>query len=88
MNKKLEDKGKQKTLPITFSIKDIHTDGGETVIEGWANKAVVDRGKDFIGKSAWDLTNFEKNPVILFNHDKDKPIGKALGVEATDDGLW
>jgi len=88
MKKKLEDKGRLKTLPITFSIKDIHTDGGETVIEGWANKAVIDRGKDFIGKSAWDLTNFEKNPVILFNHDKDKPIGKALGIEATDEGLY
>lgn len=73
---------------LNFSIKDVSMDGTDTVIEGWANKAVVDRGKDYIGKKAWDLTNFEKNPVILFNHDKEKPIGKALGVEATDEGLY
>jgi HK97 family phage prohead protease len=73
---------------INFIIKDVSTEGMDTVIEGWANKAVVDRGKDYIGKKAWNLVNYEKNPVILFNHDKEKPIGRALGVEATDDGLY
>ena len=73
---------------INFIIKDVSTEGLDTIIEGWANKAVVDRGKDYIGKKAWNLVNYEKNPVILFNHDKEKPIGRALGVEATDDGLY
>lgn len=73
---------------INFIIKDVSTEGVDTIIEGWANKAVVDRGKDYIGKKAWNLVNYEKNPVILFNHDKEKPIGRALGVEATDDGLY
>jgi HK97 family phage prohead protease len=73
---------------INFIIKDVNTEGVDTIIEGWANKAVVDRGKDYIGKKAWNLVNYEKNPVILFNHDKEKPIGRALGVEATDDGLY
>lgn len=57
-------------------------------IEGWANKAVVDRGGDLIPKSAWQLGNFQKNAIILFNHDKNKPIGKAVAVEARDDGLY
>ena len=73
---------------INFIIKDVSTEGVDTIIEGWANKAVVDRGKDYIGKKAWNLVNYEKNPVILFNHDKEKPIGRAIGVEATDDGLY
>lgn len=58
------------------------------VIEGWANKAIVDRGGDIIPKSAWELTNFEKNPIILFNHDKSQPIGRALITEARDEGLY
>jgi HK97 family phage prohead protease len=58
------------------------------IIEGWANKAVVDRGGDLIKKEAWNLDNFHKNAMILYNHDRDKPIGKALAVEAKDDGLY
>lgn len=61
---------------------------GELVVEGWANKHVVDRGKDLMLTDAWDLDNFKKNPVILFNHDKDKPIGRSLDVRPTDGGLW
>lgn len=70
-----------------FKKKDV-TASGNVVIEGWANRATVDRGNDLINKDAWDLENFKKIPMILFNHDKDKPIGKALGIEATDDGLY
>lgn len=57
-------------------------------IEGWANKAVVDRGGDIIGKEAWNLDNFHKNAMILYNHDRDKPIGKAIKVEPRDEGLY
>lgn len=70
-----------------FKKKDVAANGN-VVIEGWANRATVDRGNDLINKEAWDLENFKKIPMILFNHDKDKPIGKALGIEATDDGLY
>lgn len=58
------------------------------VIEGWANKAIVDRGGDIIPKSAWQLDNFKKNAIILWNHDKSRPIGKAQIVEAKDEGLY
>lgn len=63
---------------------------GETdvVIEGYANKAVVDRGNDYIEPKAWNLGNYKKSGIILFNHDRDKPIGKAIDVKATDDGLY
>ena len=33
------------------------------------------------------LGNFEKNPIILFNHDYNKPIGRATKVTPTADGL-
>ena len=60
---------------------------GALIIEGFANKAVVDRGNDFIDPKAWDLKNFEKNPVILFNHNSDMVIGKAPKMEPTEQGL-
>ena len=67
--------------------KAVDTSKGVT-IEGWANKAVVDRSGDIINKGAWKLDNFQKNAIILFNHDKSKPIGKAVVTEARDEGLY
>lgn len=61
---------------------------GSVYIEGWANKAVVDRGKDLISAKAWDLSNYKKNSIILFNHDHTKPIGKMIAVEPKDEGLF
>lgn len=63
-------------------------DSKELLIEGWANKAIVDRGGDIIPKDAWDLKNYEKNPIILFSHDKNQPIGRAVVTEAKDEGLY
>jgi len=60
---------------------------GGLVIEGFANKAIIDRGDDFIDPKAWDLKNYDKNPIILFNHNSDMVIGKALKVTPTDEGL-
>jgi len=36
----------------------------------------VDRMGDIIKASGWDFANFQKNPIALFNHDSDFPIGK------------
>jgi hypothetical protein len=63
------------------------------IIQGFANKAVVDRGNDIIAVDAWELKNFESNPVILYNHGFDPqlgstPVGKALQVKPTPQGLW
>lgn len=69
-------------------IEKIATSGKGITIQGWANKAIVDRGGDIIPKSAWQLDNFHKNPIVLFNHDKSKPIGKVTAVEARDEGLY
>lgn len=61
---------------------------GSVYIEGWANKAVVDRGKDIIPKSAWKTDNYKKNPIILFNHNHEMPVGRMMAVEARDEGLY
>lgn len=76
---------------LTFNLisKSKSTDsGGETLyVEGVANKAIVDRINDYIPPEAWDLKNFERLPMIFFNHDKDQPVGKAVSVKVKEDGL-
>jgi len=63
----------------------------ELYIEGMASTSTMDRIGDIIASDAWTkaggLDNFLKNPVILFNHNYNKPIGKAASIEATDQGL-
>jgi len=74
----------KKFVPFTLKAA---TDG-YTYIEGVANKAIVDRGNDLIDPKAWDLKNYGKNPVILYNHDRDKIIGRAVDIKPQDDGLY
>ena len=63
----------------------------KVIIRGLANAAVVDRGKDFVEPTAFTasdgLENFKINPMILYNHNPNFEIGKALKVVPTEDGL-
>ena len=60
------------------------------VIEGMASTDDVDRMGDVIVPAAWNkgLKNFKANPVILFNHNYDNPIGKATGIKIEENGLY
>lgn len=40
----------------------------------------VDRYGDVIVASGWKLANFKKNPIALFGHDSDKPVGTWANV--------
>lgn len=56
-------------------------------ISGYASTSSTDRQGDKILSSAWDLTNFKKNPILLFNHDYGAPVGRVTSISATDQGL-
>ena len=42
---------------------------------------------DVIEASGWDLTNFLRNPIALFNHNADFPIGKWEGLNVKGGAL-
>ncbi len=60
-------------------------------IEGFASTGQTDRHGDVILASAWD-ESFPKfvadGGIILFNHDPDRPIGKAVGGKLKPEGPW
>jgi len=64
---------------------------GSLEIKGSASTIDLDRAGDIIEAAAWTksggLNNFKGNPIILFNHDYNKPIGRATDVVVTDKGL-
>ena len=66
------------------------TDDGGVEIKGSASTNALDRAGDIIESEAWTkggLENFKNNPIILFNHNYDRPIGRAKDLQVTDKGL-
>ena len=80
-----------KIFNLTSTFKTHTEKDGSASIRGMASTSDFDRAGDSISPDAWTrsggLNNFKKNPIILFNHDYDRPIGRATGLEVTDNGL-
>ena len=79
-----------KIFNLTSTFKAAESDDGSVMIRGMASTADFDRAGDTISAEAWTkggLQNFEKNPIILFNHDYNRPIGRATGMKAGPNGL-
>jgi HK97 family phage prohead protease/HK97 family phage major capsid protein len=73
----------------TFKSLGESEDGG-VEIKGSASTNGLDRAGDIIESDAWTkggLENFKNNPIILFNHNYDKPIGRAKDLQVTENGL-
>jgi len=80
----------EKIFNLTSTFKAQTGEDGSVMIRGMASTADFDRAGDSISSEAWTkggLNNFEKNPIILFNHDYDRPIGRATGMKAGPNGL-
>ena len=86
----LKEKKMDKVFNLTSTFKSFEDDDGSVCITGMASTKDFDRAGDTIVPEAWSkggLKSFEKNPIILFNHDYNKPIGRATQMKVTDDGL-
>lgn len=49
--------------------------------------ATVDRYGDTIDPQGWQLDNFKANPIALFNHNANAPIGKWANIRIEGDAL-
>ena len=79
-----------KIFNLTSTFKSHEVEDGSVMIRGMASTNDFDRAGDTISPDAWakgGLRNFENNPIILFNHDYNKPIGRATGLKVTPNGL-
>ena len=80
----------EKVFNLTSTFKSHTDEDGSVMIRGMASTNDFDRAGDSIAADAWTkggLKNFEKNPIILFNHDYNRPIGRATGLKTTENGL-
>lgn len=78
------------SLDTTLIVKGAKDDDESLVIKGMASTDSVDRAHDIVLPSAWSkggLDNFKKNPILLLNHDYNKPIGRATEIKVVENGL-
>lgn len=94
MTGEVMDRGIPRTKMFTFdsAIKSMETNAdGELRIEGYASTTSLDRSSDVIQSTAWNksggLRNFQQNPILLFNHNYDKPVGKVTEIITDAKGL-
>lgn len=83
-------KSMNKIFKLDSSIKAVEDGDTELKIAGYASTDSLDRSSDKILASAWTkggLRNFQNNPILLFNHNYDKPIGKVVEVSPDSKGL-
>lgn len=59
----------------------------ERSIKQYISTTSLDRGKDIMLPKGLDESNYRKNPVVLFNHNKDLIVGKNLWLKKESDGV-
>jgi HK97 family phage prohead protease len=80
----------KKIFKLDSSIKSVEEGETELKIAGYASTNAMDRSADRILSTAWTrggLNNYQTNPILLFNHNYDKPIGKVVEIETDSKGL-
>lgn len=91
MSSKNYEEMNTKIFNITSSFKSYQDEDDDSIkIRGYASTVDTDRSGDVIESNAWrkgGLDNYQNNPILLFNHDYNKPIGKATALTITEKGL-
>lgn len=59
-------------------------------IAGYANTVDKDRAGDVISANAWakGVDSYRKNPVLLYQHDHSKPIGRVKKISVDKKGIY
>lgn len=53
---------------------------GDNQYEFVASDETVDRYGDVVRASGWELINYKRNPIVLFQHQSSNPVGIAMKV--------
>lgn len=62
------------------------------ILRGYASTPTLDAHNHVIAAAAWKkpkaLARYEKNPIVLYQHNSDYPVGTAAEFKADKGGLW
>jgi len=78
--------------PIPVEGKNTPTRAGDGVkIKGYASTPTLDRYNDVVEPGAFResiVKNYRKNPIVLFQHNPERPVGYATHMSIDDKGLY
>lgn len=80
-------KGAKVTRKATSEAPEVGERENEQFDVSCISREVVDHEGDVILLSGLDVSVFEKNPIVLFNHSEASPIGKAAWLKVDGDRL-
>lgn len=63
------------------------TDKQDDIFTAVASTASEDRQGEIVAVEGWQLKNFKDNPILLFMHDHNKPLGRATKVWIDKTGI-
>ena len=77
-------------LNSAFETKSVKKGSKALKIAGYANTTSKDRAGDIVTAEAWakGVENFRKNPVMLFQHKHDCPIGRIEKITVDKKGIF
>jgi HK97 family phage prohead protease len=75
---------------LSFQIKEakLNETNQSIIVSGYASTMTKDRDGDIVISSTIDTSDYDKNPIVLWQHDHRQPIGKTLSYEKRDNGLY
>ena len=82
-------------VPLTIKSFEVNDNDESIEISGFANLSfapdgtpIPDSDSDTILPIGIDLDRFKLNPIMLYNHNRDKMVGSFTEVEQRAEGLW
>ena len=83
---------KDKTLYLnsSFETKAVKKGSKSLKIAGYANTITKDRAGDVVTAEAWakGVENYRRNPVLLYQHKHDSPIGRVDKITVDKKGIF
>jgi len=83
---------KDKTLYLnsSFETKSVKKGSKALKIAGYANTITKDRAGDVVTAQAWakGVDNYRRNPVLLYQHKHDAPIGRVEKITVDKKGIF
>ena len=77
-------------LNSSFETKALKKGSKSLKIAGYANTTAKDRSGDVVTAEAWakGVENFRRNPVMLYQHKHDTPIGRIEKIQVDKKGIF